>query len=402
MALSLSNFQDINPNSYGVQMLLYIDEGYILKGISISAVDENGNNLSEALVELTEITFEILQVNRTVKVLGSPLSKSGYVTYAVENIDVSVGAPLPLQTDPTDVYLVPTQLFPQPGDARFNKSEYQAIRNNADANRSVSYIFDVDRSKSQTVPINYQSIISGSATPAQYQELNYSSVGLTNSRYNGAKSTEADYGLPPLAGLTLAEIQIFGSNTSNLSICSQSLSERTLVEVGFDTYFNTKPGTDLLPTASLPSSVGAQISGSSGNPAEITATQTTFEAIVYKSKASNYYPGRILQITNTVVVDYVTLVKAEYVGSYDLDQDRYNFTVERGADGIPISMTGNNNAIPAYWLNIRAVNSDRIFNFVGNKISPVENKKIYIPLTKKIIKVGPKGKTLYIEDTCSI
>ena len=402
MALSLTNFQDINPNSYGVQMLLYIDEGYILKGISIASVDENGNNLTEALVELTEISFEILQVLRTVKVVGSPLSKFGYVTYNVENIDVSLGAPLPLLTDPTDVYLVPTQLFPQPGDARFNKSEYQAIRNNANTNRSVGYIFDVDRTKSQTVPVNYQSIISGSATLAQYQELNYTSIGLTNSRYNGSKSTEVDYGLPPLAGLTLAEIQIFGANTSNQAICSQSLSERTLTEVGFDTYFNTNPGTDSLPTASLPPGIGAQISGSTGNAATISATQTTFEAIVYKSKVQNYYPGRILQITNTVVVDYMTLLKAEYVGSYDVDQDRYNFTVERGADGIPIAMSGNSNVIPTHWLNIRAVNSDRIFNFIGNKITPVENKKIYIPLTRKIIKVGPKGKTLYIEDTCSI
>lgn len=402
MSFTLQNFEEISPESKGRTILFYLEEGYILKAMNIENTDENLVNLYSTLENLVNITLPILGVLKTINIT-SKKRKEGYWHFIVENIDITTGATPPFATDESDAYLdISTQLNPLPGDANFSKSEYQAILNNVTVNRTTPLIFDVDRKKLELSVVNLQGINDGTATLAEYQELNYSSIGLTNSRYGGSKSTEEDYGLPPLVGLTLAEIQIFGANTSNQSICSQSLSERTFVEIGFDSYFNTNPGTDLLPTASLPFGYGAQISGSTDNAATISATQTTFEAIVYKNRVQDYYPGRILQITNTVVVDYMTLLKVEYIGSYDVDQDRYNFTVERGADSTPIAMTGNSSVIPTHWLNIRAVNSDRIFNFVGNKITPVENKKIYIPLTKKIIKVGPRGKTLYIEDTCSI
>jgi hypothetical protein len=86
----------------------------------------------------------------------------------------------------------------------------------------------VDRTTSQLIPQNYQAIISGSATPAQYQELNYSSIGIGNSRYGGSKTNKPQYGVDAGVSGTPFQAASYLSTSDNNFICSQSLSDRDI------------------------------------------------------------------------------------------------------------------------------------------------------------------------------
>ena len=71
----------------------------------------------------------------------------------------------------------------------WNTNEYNAIINNADAYRENKFLYDVDYSTNQQIPINYEAIISGSATRATIPESNYTSTFWNRIRYNGSRNT---------------------------------------------------------------------------------------------------------------------------------------------------------------------------------------------------------------------
>ena len=71
----------------------------------------------------------------------------------------------------------------------WNSNDYNAIINNADVYRENKFLFDVDYSTNQQVPVNYEGIISGSATRATIPESNYTSIFWNRIRYDGSRNT---------------------------------------------------------------------------------------------------------------------------------------------------------------------------------------------------------------------
>jgi hypothetical protein len=67
----------------------------------------------------------------------------------------------------------------------FVNSDYNAIINNATENRLSTEFMDVDYADSLNTPINLLALVSGSATPAQIQDSNYTTRGIISSRYVG-------------------------------------------------------------------------------------------------------------------------------------------------------------------------------------------------------------------------
>ena len=78
----------------------------------------------------------------------------------------------------------------------FNNSDYNAIINNATINRLSEYYKQIDYATSQTVPINFEAIISGTAYPAAVQDSNYTSYQYSGIRYWGSKNTTDDFNSP--------------------------------------------------------------------------------------------------------------------------------------------------------------------------------------------------------------
>jgi hypothetical protein len=76
---------------------------------------------------------------------------------------------------------------------QFYNSDYYAIPNNENANRDNTFLKDIDYSTNPNYPVNRLSIISGSATPAQTPDSNYTTARIINPRYDGSRVSSADY-----------------------------------------------------------------------------------------------------------------------------------------------------------------------------------------------------------------
>lgn len=75
-----------------------------------------------------------------------------------------------------------------PDQVDFFYSDYNPIYGNAEINRISQFRMDVDYSNNPLIPINFDQLISGSATRAEVQDSNYASQAWSNIRYNGCES----------------------------------------------------------------------------------------------------------------------------------------------------------------------------------------------------------------------
>jgi hypothetical protein len=122
----------------------------------------------------------------------------------------------------------------------FQNSDYNAIINNAVADRLNTYSQEIDYNTNQLKPVNFAQLISGSATRAAVQDSNYTSYRVTTPRYLGSKNTTDDFNITSTSIGQAIEInkypQRLGLNPLNLP--SVSLN-RTYIG-----YFNSVVGTD--------------------------------------------------------------------------------------------------------------------------------------------------------------
>jgi len=74
-------------------------------------------------------------------------------------------------------------------EANFYNSDENALINNATENRQSLLYQDVDYSQGALVPVNFETILSGSATRAMVQDSNYTLQRHINPRYDGSRTT---------------------------------------------------------------------------------------------------------------------------------------------------------------------------------------------------------------------
>lgn len=394
--MTIDQFKTVNPGSSFINILYKDISGTPhITAVTVATTDCTGNNIADVLIEIQTLTLSILGGITTLPVvLREPLS--GYYFLKVQD------TPRPNITLAAENICTSTYTNPSTSDTGFTKSEYQALLNNAETGKTTSYIFDVDRRKLELNPVNIDLINTGNALPAAFQELNYSSIGITNSRYNGAKTNSDQYGLISAVGVSLFDGAVFQGNIDNDSICSQSFQEREIKEYAFDSKDNKFPSGDTIPTASFNYfSIDGVIYGTEFNEAEVTATQTTFVAQMRKAKVQDYQAGDIIILTTGISAasEFAQIESITYLSPYNLDKDNYSILISRNIDGPSSTITG----IPSsdYNINIIKVHSDILYTFEGNKIIPLSDRKVYIPLTGQILKTIKKGKVIRVEKICS-
>lgn len=74
-------------------------------------------------------------------------------------------------------------------DVKFNGSNCDVLYGNVDGTAINTFYMDVDYAYQQTSPINFQQILSGSATKAEISNYNYEAKHLTLPRYEGSRAT---------------------------------------------------------------------------------------------------------------------------------------------------------------------------------------------------------------------
>jgi len=108
-------------------------------------------------------------------------------------------------------YLDPTVYTQQnfPGDIN-DFDDYNAIYGNVYSNRVSNKYFDVDYSSNPNIPVNFDSIMSGSAIYAQVQPSNYTLRRHINSRYEGSK--------------------LYGANINQFTVNDTSYANKPVIE----------------------------------------------------------------------------------------------------------------------------------------------------------------------------
>jgi len=75
----------------------------------------------------------------------------------------------------------------------YYNSACNPLINNSEINRLSDWYKQVDYATSQTIPVNFQAIISGTAYPAEVQDSNYTSYQYSGIRYIGSKNTTDNF-----------------------------------------------------------------------------------------------------------------------------------------------------------------------------------------------------------------
>ena len=123
----------------------------------------------------------------------------------------------------------------------FSYTDFNPLYNNGNELRKSKFKFKADRLEGFTKPTNFDTILNTSASFAEIQDSFYSSTGITNSRYNGTKTTPIDYaGVSP--SLTAKEFlgEIHSSDSNPDTICTTSRSNRISINL-LHTGENTLP-----------------------------------------------------------------------------------------------------------------------------------------------------------------
>lgn len=228
--MRIVDFPNFNPGDRTLSIIFNSTGSYwTVKEVNINVTDGEYENLFPTLQNVTGFAFLINGLTYTTSVI-STTQKINYFNYDVEDFLIPSGSSIVLSQ------LYDTTLIPGPNITGFQNSEYDALISNATNSRPSGYIYEVDRSSEYIIPGNYDNIVSESAEYANVADSNYSSIGILRSRYDGAETTAADFGVEPLIAGKVFEGAEYLASSSNDFICSQSLSDRTVEE-----YFFTIP-----------------------------------------------------------------------------------------------------------------------------------------------------------------
>lgn len=147
-----------------------------IKYIKIAKVDGNGVNNTINLSQLTQLL--LVSPNLATRLSYDVVSRTEYSTYFLYGV----------LTNPNTAsnYANYNTLFsPNIGNIPFINSDYDVLAGNIDFDRYNQKYMDVDNVDSQIIPVNLQSILSGSATLAKVQDSNYTLYRQIGSRYLG-------------------------------------------------------------------------------------------------------------------------------------------------------------------------------------------------------------------------
>ena len=195
---------------YSSTNLKYIFNTYAQKDLYLQATGSVEVSTSELIVSLYRLTslstdLEILTSSLTLPVGTQTFNIKYNLTSSLpgDEYGVSIRRELGTGTPSTASFKPATRFFITSSDAigssfltvpepyftsNFSRAfDCQPLLNNAVRERSNPFLQDLDYQTSQTVPVNYQSVVSGSATKATVPESYYTSLAQTNIRYNGSK-----------------------------------------------------------------------------------------------------------------------------------------------------------------------------------------------------------------------
>ena len=297
---------------------------------------------------------------------------------------------------------------------RFKNSDFNVLLNNTEKNRTRKGVYIVERGTKDITPSNLSAINDGYAQKAEILELNYSSTGLKNSRYDGAKTTKAEYGILPAISATEFEGAVYtnipsgSTQQQDIFICSQSIEARHYKTLVFSI---NKQATSVTQGDGITDSIlprirttriffsGSKVGDTDGFSAP-SASQTDFAVSSLLDieqgdiLAFSYFsgPGQTTSYENVLVnsVEYISeSLNGPIIGTSGSVQRGYLSDI----DSVSI-LDETTNWAGSSVFSIHKYTPDIVYEVNGNVPNRIINKRLYLKETGEVFYVDEKGQVL--------
>jgi hypothetical protein len=207
--------------------------GPYIKWVKIHSTDLQGNDNSLSLQNLETLVTNYFPTRGPFIIISiSPRNGGDYyvLEFAPGNAAYSFpGPPVGNVTISNRQVVFSPYLISETGP--FQNSDYNAIINNADFNRLSEWYQQVDYTTAQTIPVNFQQIISGTAYPAAVQDSNYTSYQYSGIRYWGSKNTTDNFNTASISqSLIVQNYQNDDIGTTTLGYASVDKLDATILQ----------------------------------------------------------------------------------------------------------------------------------------------------------------------------
>jgi len=376
--MNFETFKITDPGAGEIE--LFVSGGSNIAGITISTLNCSSTNFNYTIQQASTININGTEFNI--------IEKIPYSTHYFLNVDST-----PFNTESQGVgtgECIEIGFSPFILPIPFTYNDYNAILGNTEEIRTTSFIFDVDRTNDQIVPLNIQNILSGNGTPAKFAESNHTDTGFINARYNGTKTSIDDYGTIPAFSAVSFKGSSYGVDTADNLICSQSSDNRVVRDLLYAPNPQALIGVENLEEVPQVRYKSLGIPAPASNIVN-SESDTDIEYNTYLDIKS----GDIIRIGgNTGEVMKVVSIEVQSIA-------RTEFTVIRAykKDVYPSNIAIN---IGTTSTKFEIVIGDTIYNADSNQVYRLRDKKLWIQDTKEIYYIDDNGQLLFELDTCSV
>jgi len=393
--MTFNVFQTTDPGVGEID--LFISGGSNVAGITISTQNCTSTNFSYTIQQATSISINGTEFDITEKV---PYSTHYFINteltpFNTASSGVGTGECIQINFSP---FVLPIPFTYNDYNAilgntlgKYTDSEGRLV--NFEGLRTTSFIFDVDRTNDQIVPLNIENILTGKGTPAKFVESSHTDTGLANARYNGTKTSISDYGTLSAFSAVSFKGSTYGVDTTNQLICSQSSENRVIKDLLYAP--NPQATVSFENLEEVPQirykSLGAPA------PGEIISGSTIDTDITYYSYI-DISVGDILRIGGAIestgeimkVVSITTQTPSEttFEAIRAYKKDVYSSNTAR--------------TIGTTTTKLEKVIGDTIYNAESNQVYRIKDKKIWVQDTLQVFYTDDTGQLLFELETCTV
>jgi len=275
---------------------------------------------------------------------------------------------------------------------RFSTSDYNVLVGSVDESRESTHIVKSDRSSTRTTgsllnPLNINSIIAGTAQPADIQDSNYSSTTWTNPRYEGSKlTTTTNGGTDPFIQGTFFEGAFFSRNIEDSVITTAATAGTLQYTQNFSTGKLEQPRYVVerldLGTYVQDYSTSASFLQISSSTTPLNKTLAVGDLLVFQS-ASVGFSQEVIQVrapTGSLGQVYFPYELRTITPTKETVQIR----ASRGSSNTkPQTITRRSDCYRILPI--------KIYNLVGATIVPLKEGKVIVKGSTEVLQINPDG-----------
>jgi len=358
-------------------------------GLTIPAIDQNGNDSTQLLLSAQQINITINGYNYSFVIQAR---SSRTVTFGGNNVTYYFFeiTPIIINSLADDTPIILSQIvvaIPNTTNTTFFGGDYDALLNNVQDNRESTNIMIADRYKikggpGSLNPTNIDDLITLTAQKADIQDSNYSTTGWINGRYEGTPTDSRTYGGldSALTGKTF-EGSYFPSSITTESINRQISSSNVL----YTDYLSTSQ--DDLPSEPeiLRTKYGTSAVSITSNADQILIQEPVFQPQIYP----DIFIGDIITIGNGP--DPATATFTEY-----MRVENIQLSIFTGFVTLTVTRRWNNSPSGLFTNSIqreikKISNLTKIYQLRGNKVQGISSGRLVIRDSSDILTVDGLG-----------